>query len=108
MDGAPAPGADAARGSAPDSPVSEARSIEAAIPAAVRGIMDRLWASGHAAHVVGGSLRDTLLGRPAKDWDLATDAHPERMLELFPEAAYENLFGTVGIRIGDELFNVTT
>ncbi|HEY7522693.1 MAG TPA: HD domain-containing protein [Candidatus Limnocylindrales bacterium] len=108
MDGAPARGADAAGGSAADSPPREDAAIEAAVPGSVRTIMDRLWTAGHAAYVVGGSIRDTLLDRPAKDWDLATDAHPDRMLELFPEAAYENLFGTVGIHVGDELFNVTT
>lgn len=70
--------------------------------------MDRLWQAGHAAFVVGGSVRDTLLGRAAKDWDLATDARPERVVELFPEASYENAFGTVGVRAGDDVHEVTT
>jgi tRNA nucleotidyltransferase (CCA-adding enzyme) len=70
--------------------------------------MDRLWQAGHAAFVVGGSVRDTLLGRAAKDWDLATDARPERVVELFPEASYENAFGTVGVRTGDDVHEVTT
>ena len=44
-----------------------------------------LWAAGHAAYVVGGSLRDVAArARPRHDWDLATDALPERVLELFP------------------------
>ncbi|HEY6015132.1 MAG TPA: HD domain-containing protein [Candidatus Limnocylindrales bacterium] len=58
--------------------------------------------------MVGGSLRDVLLGRPPADWDLATDALPERLLELFPEAAYENRFGTVAVPRGGELYEVTT
>jgi putative nucleotidyltransferase with HDIG domain len=58
--------------------------------------------------VVGGSLRDALLGRAPADWDLATDARPERMLEIFPGAAYENRFGTVAVRAGGELFEITT
>jgi tRNA nucleotidyltransferase (CCA-adding enzyme) len=70
--------------------------------------MDRLWGAGHAAYVVGGSLRDTLLGRPAKDWDLATDARPERLLELFADVEYENAFGTVRVRSGDTSHEVTT
>ena len=37
-----------------------------------------LWAAGHAAYVVGGALRDALLGRRRADWDLATAALPER------------------------------
>ena len=60
-------------------------------------LLDRLWDSGHSAHVVGGAVRDWLLGRPARDWDVATDARPERMLELFPAGRYENRFGTVTI-----------
>jgi tRNA nucleotidyltransferase (CCA-adding enzyme) len=70
--------------------------------------MARLWANGQAAYVVGGSLRDALLGRPASDWDLATDARPDRLLAVFPGAVYENRFGTVAIREGAETHEVTT
>jgi putative nucleotidyltransferase with HDIG domain len=70
--------------------------------------MRRLWAHGHAAYVVGGSVRDALLGRPAEDWDLATDARPDRILAVFPGAVYENQFGTVAIREGDAVHEVTT
>jgi tRNA nucleotidyltransferase/poly(A) polymerase len=58
--------------------------------------------------VVGGSLRDVLLGRPPADWDLASDARPEQLLELFPDAAYENRFGTVAVPRAGELFEITT
>jgi tRNA nucleotidyltransferase (CCA-adding enzyme) len=78
------------------------------IPTPVRSLLDRLWAAGHAAYVVGGSLRDALLGREPADWDLATDARPERLLQLFPEASYENRFGTVGVPVGREVFQITT
>jgi len=74
-----------------------ATELERAIPDAVHGLLRTLWAGGHAAYVVGGSVRDTLLGRPAFDWDLATAALPERTLELFPGAIYENKFGTVAV-----------
>jgi tRNA nucleotidyltransferase (CCA-adding enzyme) len=82
--------------------------IAAAVPPPVLDVLQTLWASGHAAYVVGGSLRDTLLGRPADDWDLASDAHPGRVLELLPDAVYENQFGTVAIRRGDDVFEITT
>ena len=58
--------------------------------------------------MVGGSLRDVLLRRLPADWDLASDATPERLLEIFPDAAYENRFGTVAVPRGRELFEVTT
>ena len=75
--------------------------LEGAIPGVVHDLLRTLWAGGHAAYVVGGSLRDTLLGREAKDWDLATAALPERTVELFPGAVYENKFGTVAVRTDD-------
>jgi tRNA nucleotidyltransferase (CCA-adding enzyme) len=79
-----------------------------AVPAAVLGLLESLWASGHAAYVVGGSLRDTVLGRPAYDWDLATDALPEDTLAVFPDAAYENAFGTVAVRREEAEYQITT
>jgi len=70
--------------------------------------MERLWARGHAAYVVGGSVRDAILGRTADDWDLATDARPDRLLAIFPGAVYENQFGTVAVREGGAQHEVTT
>ena len=77
-------------------------------PDTVRTILGRLWSAGHAGYVVGGSLRDVILGREPADWDLATDARPDRLLELFPGAVYENRFGTVAVRDGAELHEITT
>jgi putative nucleotidyltransferase with HDIG domain len=71
-------------------------------------LLQTLWDAGQAAYVVGGSLRDAALGRPAADWDLASDARPERLLEVFPGAVYENRFGTVGVRRAGEVFEITT
>ena len=71
-------------------------------------MLHTLWDAGQAAYVVGGSLRDAALGRPAADWDLASDARPERLLEVFPGAVYENRFGTVGVRRAGEVFEITT
>jgi putative nucleotidyltransferase with HDIG domain len=71
-------------------------------------LLQALWDAGQAAYVVGGSLRDAALGRPAADWDLASDARPERLLEIFPGAVYENRFGTVAVRGDDEVFEITT
>ena len=72
--------------------------IAAAVPPEIRVLIDRLRTNGHAGYVVGGSLRDLLLGREPHDWDLTTDARPERVQELFPGAVYENRFGTVVVR----------
>ena len=48
------------------------------------GICRTLRASGHQAFLVGGCVRDLLLGREPEDYDVATDARPERVQELFP------------------------
>jgi tRNA nucleotidyltransferase (CCA-adding enzyme) len=85
-----------------------ATAVEDAIPAAVRDLLATLRDAGHAAYVVGGSLRDVILGRRPADWDLASDARPERVLELFPGSLYENRFGTVAVRRDGEVFEVTT
>ena len=77
-------------------------------PEPVLAILQTLWRSGQAAYVVGGSIRDVILGRVPADWDLATDARPERILALFPGSAYENRFGTVSVRSGGEAFEITT
>lgn len=82
--------------------------IAGRVPPAVVEILETLWAAGQAGWVVGGSLRDLLLGRPAHDWDLATDALPDRTLELLAGAAYENRFGTVAVRRAGEEYEVTT
>jgi putative nucleotidyltransferase with HDIG domain len=97
----------------PESTVADGNPVDAtriagAIPSAVHELMAALWDAGHAVYVVGGSLRDTALGIPAKDWDLATDALPDETLAVFPDAAYENAFGTVAVRRGRDEYEITT
>ncbi len=57
-----------------------------------------LSSAGFEAHLVGGCVRDHLLGRVPLDWDMATNAKPEEIQKLFPESVYENSFGTVGVK----------
>lgn len=75
--------------------------LAAAVPPAVLELLRALWDAGHAAYVVGGSVRDVLMGRPAVDWDLATSALPEQTEALFPDTLYENAFGTVAVATDD-------
>ncbi|MGB2645756.1 MAG: CCA tRNA nucleotidyltransferase [Candidatus Acidiferrum sp.] len=59
-------------------------------------ICDRLQQNGHQALLAGGCVRDALLGREPADYDVATDATPERVMELFPESiAVGAQFGVV-------------
>ena len=57
--------------------------LRAALPAGVREIAAALATAGRRAYLVGGSIRDLLIGRAVTDWDLATDAHPEEVVRLF-------------------------
>ncbi len=79
-----------------------------ALPAAVRSLLDDLRGAGQAAYLVGGSLRDSLLGRVPSDWDLTTDARPERIQAIFPGSLYENRFGTVVVRRDGVACEITT
>ena len=77
------------------------------LPAPVAELLDTLWAGGQAAYVVGGCLRDALLGREPADWDLTTDARPDRVQALFPRSIYENRFGTVVVRHAGAQYEIT-
>lgn len=79
-----------------------------AIPDAVAEGAARLRAAGGQSWVVGGAIRDLLLGRPVRDWDLATDLHPSRVLDLFPGSLDVGArFGTVTVP-GPDGFEITT
>ncbi|MDR8408069.1 CCA tRNA nucleotidyltransferase [Nonomuraea sp. 3-1Str] len=76
--------------------------------------LGRLFADqGHELALVGGPVRDMLLGRTGNDLDLTTDAHPERVLSLVRDWADSVWtigidFGTVGVRKGGWLIEITT
>lgn len=67
------------------------------IPDEVREVSRILTDAGFENFLVGGSVRDLVLGKAPKDWDIATIANPEQIIELFPKTFYENDFGTVGV-----------
>lgn len=71
------------------------------IPPEVRTVTEDLRKAGFEAYFVGGCVRDILLGRIPKDWDVTTNAKPEDILKVFPHAYYTNDFGTVGV-VNDE------
>ena len=72
-------------------------------------VVRRLREDGRAAFAVGGGVRDGLLGLPVAEWDVGTDALPERVLEIFERTHPIGLeHGTVGVRIGGETVEVTT
>lgn len=72
------------------------------IPKEVEVVTHTLEKAGYEAYIVGGCVRDLVLGHTPKDWDVTTDATPENIQALFPDSFYENSFGTVGVKTGSE------
>ena len=78
------------------------------VPTPVRVCCAALWEAGYEACPVGGCIRDTLLGRPPGDWDVASSALPETVVSLFPRTVPTGLrHGTVTVLLGDISLEVT-
>lgn len=72
-------------------------------------VMRRLHQEGMAAYLVGGGVRDLLLGRTPNDYDIATDAHPEQVSRLFRNSRLiGRRFKIVHIYFGPEIIEVAT
>ncbi len=88
------------------------------IPKEILEVIKIINDSGFEAYVVGGCVRDSLMKKDPEDWDLATNATPEEIQEIFKKAGfncfYENNFGTVGVllpekeRAYSEVVEITT
>lgn len=72
------------------------------IPKFITEIISKFEKSGYEIYIVGGSVRNLLMGEEPKDWDLTTNAKPDEMLLVFEDGRYENNFGTVLIPIKDK------
>jgi tRNA nucleotidyltransferase (CCA-adding enzyme) len=70
------------------------------IPREVAGVGAALRKRGYEAYLVGGCVRDLVIGREPKDWDFTTNATPEQIQAAFPDSFYENEYGTVGVKTG--------
>src|SRR3989344_2257865 len=79
-----------------------AKAISLKIPPPVEEVISKLQAAGFEAYAVGGCVRDLLIGRKPGDWDVTTNALPEKIRELFPESFYENKFFTVTVKTDAE------
>ena len=71
-------------------------------------VVERLRERGREAYVVGGCVRDAIRGVEPADWDVATDAKPEEIQQVFRRSLYTNRFGTVVVRAGGTEVEVTT
>lgn len=79
------------------------------IPEKAEQILHTLHKNGYEAYVVGGCVRDSILGREPGDWDITTSASPERVKRLFPRTVDTGIeHGTVTVLEDGEAFEVTT
>ena len=81
------------------------------VPDPVQFIIQELECSGYEAYIVGGCVRDSIIGRVPHDYDICTSATPDEIIKTFP---YEDIIptglqhGTVTILINNEPFEITT
>lgn len=74
-----------------------------------RKVAERLHLSGFCAYLAGGCVRDLLMGRTPKDYDIATDATPDQVLALFPgSVSVGKAFGVIRARVDGSFFDVAT
>ena len=79
------------------------------LPEAVHEIIRALNRAGFEAYIVGGCVRDSLLGREPKDWDITTSAKPEEVKIIFIKTIDTGIkHGTVTVRMDGESLEVTT
>ncbi len=83
------------------------------IPEDANCIINTLHREGYSAYVVGGCVRDSLLGRAPEDWDITTDALPEAMVKIFGSEDFKVIetglkHGTITILTNSIIFELTT
>lgn len=81
------------------------------LPAGADFVLERLARNGYQGYVVGGCVRDSLLGREPKDWDICTDALPEQMQRVFGDQHVIETglqHGTLTVMYDHEPYEVTT
>lgn len=78
-------------------------------PKYIKNILFALRSRGHAAYLVGGCVRDVMLGLTPNDWDICTSAMPEQIMEIFPDSDPTGIRqGTITVKSGKRSAEVTT
>lgn len=88
---------------------SEKAEKEMKLPKYVLSIISRINSAGYEAYLVGGCVRDTVMGREPSDFDIATSARPSEIISLFPKTVtVGEKYGTVIVICGENRAEVTT
>ena len=81
--------------------------MQTLVPKEAMMVLAVLQNAGFEAFLVGGCVRDLIMGNKPKDFDITTNATPEQIIALFPKTFYENTYGTVGVvTCGEDLGTV--
>jgi tRNA nucleotidyltransferase/poly(A) polymerase len=88
-------------------------SFEISLPEDIKKIKDVFKKNGFKLYVVGGAVRDALLGIPPKDFDLATDAVPDKVEKILSQAGYRTLptgkaFGVINVFTDNNEYEIAT
>lgn len=79
------------------------------MPEDVKFIINTLMNNGYESNIVGGCVRDSIMQRNPKDWDITTKANPEEVIKIFDKVVLTGLkHGTVTVMINKEGYEVTT
>ena len=83
------------------------------VPKEVKQLYNLFKKNGFKLYIVGGAVRDTLLDKPIKDYDLATDAPPTKVEDMLKQAKIRTVgtgaaFGVINAYIGDEEYEIAT
>ncbi len=79
------------------------------VPGDIQYVIEQLNKNGFEAYLVGGCVRDSLLGRAPNDWDVTTSALPEQIKQVFPRSFDIGIkHGTVSVLIAQSIVEVTT
>ena len=83
-----------------------------AVPDEAQRLGDAFREAGHELHLVGGTVRDALMGRPDEDLDFTTDARPDDILRIVaglgPTWTTGIEFGTIGVQLDERQCEITT
>ena len=89
----------------------QSKNVAMYLPVSVRYCISTLESAGYEAYVVGGCVRDALLGLTPKDYDLCTNAKPDVVADLFSDhklVRSGEKHGTIGVVIDKKLYEITT
>ncbi len=78
------------------------------LPEFVRQIFEKFQKKGFEIYLIGAGSRNLLTGKEIVNPDFTTNATPNEIQKLFPKSFYDNKFGTVGMKIDDQLYEITT